>query len=470
MKQPRPAAKQKKQRRRWRWHIPPAILQGEEKLEGMELLGELQANPTVEIDRETGLVLWQSLRDVTLWASFDTMGQPGAQHAEEEEKDKGKQRSTRDYRPTVADRAGLFSPEAVERRNASLAKIDPELGITAPLQVLAGLLEDPLGTPQEAVTAACGEISQWAEEHEILATALAFAQAAALASPRDPVTGLRVGKLARKKGENARAETWFRRTVGLARQAKDWASYAEAFLWLGNLYVQRGSFPVAQHLFIRSLRAAKRHSLRGIQGGALHDLFGVAVETGRITEAAGYARRAFEAYGPEHPRIPALAHDVAYFWLTLGHFEPALSVFQALLPEIHSPANRMVVLGNLARAAGGVGDRELFTETHREVRKIAGTGEVQDHVARALLDAAHGAASLGEWEVAEETARAAYEAAVERQEGRVQITAESLLEAVGNERAAELVGTSAVRAGLAEEVDAFASELVQSLREQTAAS
>ncbi|MDP9349296.1 MAG: hypothetical protein M3P24_09190, partial [Gemmatimonadota bacterium] len=354
MKQPRPAAKQKRQRRRWRWHIPPAILQGEEKLEGMELLDELQASRTVEVDRETGLVLWQSLRDVTLWASFDTMGQPGAQDAADE--DTGKQKPMRDYRPTVADRAGLFSSTAAERRNASLARIDPELGITDPLRVLAGLLEDPLGTPQEVVTGACGEISHWAEEHELMATALAFGQAAALASPRNPVTGLRVGKLARKKGENARAETWFRRTVGLARQAKDWASYAEAFLWLGNLYVQRGSFPVARHLFIRSARAAKRHSLRNVHAGALHDLLVVAVLTGNIQEAASLARAAFDTYGTEHPRLPALAHDIAYFWMRLGQFEPALAVVEVLLPEMRTAASRMVVLGSIARAAGGVGD------------------------------------------------------------------------------------------------------------------
>src|SRR3954447_16111145 len=47
-----------------RWCVPPALLhEPEELLEGVGVLDEL---PT-----QVGLVLWQSLRDVTLWAQVE---------------------------------------------------------------------------------------------------------------------------------------------------------------------------------------------------------------------------------------------------------------------------------------------------------------------------------------------------------------------------------------------------------------
>ena len=421
---------QRKPRKRWRWHIPPAILHGEETLEGTEMLEEVTG--------ETGVLLWQSLRDVTLWS--------GA---------------------APENRAGLFSPGAGEARRQVLKSTKAEPEIRAPLDTLAELVENPGEIAEETVTAACREISQWAEGAGRLAVALAFAQAGALASPKNAAAGLRVGKLARNKGENARAETWFRRTVGLARQAKDWESYSRAFVGLGNLYVQRGNFSVARHLHIRALRAAKRHSMRSLQGKALHDLFGIAVEMEQRKEAESLARAAYDAYGPEDPRIPALAHDVAYFWTTLGHFGPALSVFQALLPEIRDPSDRMCIAGSLARAAGGAGESGIFAEARQDVEQLLsepGAGEI---AARALLDLARGAASLGDWDVVERAVGRAREIAEEREEARVLAMADSIMEAAKSGRAVEeKAGGEKVDM---EEVEMLAADFIRSLRERTAA-
>lgn len=427
----RPSEKpQRKPRKRWRWHVPPAILHGPETLEGTEMLDEVTG--------ETGVLLWQSLRDVTLWS--------GA---------------------APENRAGLFSPGAGEARRKMLqsAKADPE--IRAPLDMLAELVENSGGIAAETVTTACREISQWAEGRGSLAAAVAFAQAGALASPANPTAGLRVAKLARKKGENARAETWFRRTVGLARQAKDWESYSRAFLGLGNLYRLRGVLPTARHLYIRGLRAAKRHSMRTLQGDALHELFTIAEEMGQPREAESLARSAYEAYGPEHPLIPALAHDVAYFWTSLGHYGPALSVFQALLPEARKPLDRMCIAGSLARAAGGAGEGEAFTEARREVERLLtdpGAGEI---AARALLDLARGAASLDDWDTAEKAVDRAREIATEREEARVIELADSLMEAVKSERAVE-EKTGGEKVDV-EEAEALAADFIRSIREYSAA-
>lgn len=432
MKAPRSSdSPQRKPRRRWRWHVPPAILHGPETLEGTQVLDEVKG--------EIGLLLWQSLRDVTLWSSIDP----------------------------PEKREALFAATAGERRRALLGHAE-EAGVGEPMQLLARLVEDPAKAEPEEVMGACREVSEWAEAEGLLATALAFAQAAALASPRTGAAGLRVGKLARKKGEDARAETWFRRTIGLSRQGKDWASYAEAFIALGNLYVRRGSLPVARHLHIRGLRAARRHSLRELQAGALHDLFGIALELGEAREAEAHARAAFDAYGPEHPRVPMLAHDVAYFWMTLGHFEPSLAVFQALLPEIRKPSARICVVGDIARAAGGAGERETFERAQAQLEELLREPESGEYAARALLELAHGAASLGEWSTAEQAARQAQELAGERQEAQVREVAQGILEAIQGERAVETARAGGERVQR-EEIDALAADFVRSLTEHSAA-
>ncbi len=430
MKQPRrPDAPPRKPRRRWRWHIPPAIVHGAEALEGTEILSEYTG--------ELGLVLWQAVRDISLWSSVTP----------------------------PENRAGLFGPNAGKRRAASIAAANPDSEIAPALATVARILEDPAGTSTEQVMLACREISQWADAQGTLATALSFAQAAAFACPGNAASGLRVGQIARRRLEYARAETWFRRTIGLARQARDWASYAEAFLALGTLYMQRGNFPVARQLFIRAYRAAKRHSLRNVLAGSLHNLFWTAVSSGQHDEAEALSRTTFEAYDPESPRVPAFAHDVAYFWVSRGQFAPALSVFQALLPHINVPTERLAILGSTARAAGGAGDRDRFDEVGPEIWKLIRGSEVGEQAAGVLTDLARGAASLGRWNEAEEAAKAAEELATEAGQAQVQITAQAILDAVRHERRFE---TNVQAAETTSSVDGLATDLVRTLDEYAA--
>ena len=426
MKQPRrPDAPPRKPRRRWRWHVPPAIVHGAEALEGTEILTEYTG--------ELGLVLWQAVRDISLWSSVTP----------------------------PENRAGLFGPNAGKRRAASLAAADPDAAVAPALATVARILEDPAGTSSEQVMLACREIAQWADSRGTLATSLAFAQAAAFACPGNAASGLRVGQIARRRGEFARSETWFRRTIGLARQARDWASYAEAFLSLSNLYMMRGNLPVAKQLAIRSYRAAKRHSLRNVLAGSLHDLFAIAVLGEQHEEAESLARATFEAYDPENPRVPPFAHDVAYFWASRGPFAPALSVFQALRPHIKAPIDQFGILGSIARAAGGAGDREAFDGVREEIWRAVRASEHPLAEPNILMDLAKGAASLGEWAQAEEAARTAEELATARQLGQVAIDAESVLEAVRSERRMEARRAAEVPA----EIDGLATDIVRTLDE-----
>jgi tetratricopeptide (TPR) repeat protein len=228
--------------------------------------------------------------------------------------------------------------------------------------------------------------------------------------------------------------------------------------------MQKGNLPVARQLFIRAYRASKRHSLRSLQANSLHYLFVIAARSGQHDEAEALARTAFEAHDPEHSRIPAFAHDVAYFWTERGQFAPALSVFRALLPHLRNPVDRLGSLGSVARAAGGVGNRELFDEVRPEIWSLVSAPDGGEIAADALIDLARGASSLGEWQEAEKAARTAEEMATERQQAQFALTAASVLASIRTERRVEENRAAEVTS----EVDGLATDLVRTLDEYAA--
>ena len=415
---------QRKTQRRWR--VPPALTQGSDVFEGLSVLDDVPG--------ELGLVLWQSLRDALLWSDADP-----------------------------ATRGGLFAPGAEPARVAALMAAGVPDEIEQPLSVIAGLLGSPAATREESVALACRRISQWADASGRLATALAFAQAAALVTPGDSAAAYNVGRLARRRAEHARAESWYRRTIALARQSGDWPTYALSFVGMGNLYVQRGNFPAAKRFYVRALRAAGRNSLHEIEGMALHEMFGVAIETGAVREAERLAREAFEKLHPGHARIPILAHDVAYFWITQGHFARAQRVLECLLPYFPVPATRLALLGNLARAGGGAGDAGSYLRASDEARALLAGRETEEMAGRALLDLAHGAASLRRWDQAEEAARQALDVATRRQEAKIRLSAEALLESA-RRHSLVAVEPAVQDPEVVQAADALAADFVHSLQ------
>lgn len=386
-----PPNRPRKPRRRWRWHVPPALVHGGESLEGVQVLDEVQG--------PLGLLLWETYRDVALWASVEP-----------------------------EERAGLFAAGSYEARMAALESAGADATLEPALRAAAEVLRETPTVDEPEVTAACRKAAEWAESRGLLATAVTLATGAALASPADAGAAFRVGQIARERGENNRAETWFRRAVGLGRQARDWASYSEAFLGLGNLYKLRGNYPAARRFHIRGLRAARRHALRDIQARALHDLFCIAVETATPKEAQDLAVLAFRAYGPRHPRLPALSHDVAYFWMEQGRFAPAGEVFRAVLPHIAGPRERLLVAANAGRAAAGSGDRAAFEGAWETVWAASGEWERAPRAAQALLELARGGTSLREWSRAERAAEAARDLAQRTGQGQVVIESEAVLD------------------------------------------
>jgi tetratricopeptide (TPR) repeat protein len=382
-----PAASGRGRRRR----TPPPLSDGSERFEGGDILAEVEG--------ELGGLLWNSLRNATVWA-----------------------------RATDEARAAMAVPEAAVLRAADLESIAPPGAIRAPLEAIAATLDRPAEVTAGEISAACRSISEWASAQGFKATAVDFMQAAALAMPSDASLAVTVGRLARWRAEYPRAESWFLFAVSESRRNGDWTSYARAFIGLGNLYGERGNLPAAKRAATQALRAAKRHSLREQEGMALHDLFVFAAHVNRVREADEYAAAAARVYGEGHPRLPRLAHDLAYLWLERGYHADALPIFLALRPHTTGHREKFMLLSSIVRSAAGAGETELFEETWEQaVAAIADTGEA---VAAAWLNMAYGAELAGDMERAEGAARKAFEVAEKTREGKLRLTAEALLERV----------------------------------------
>lgn len=388
-----PASRPRKPRTDRRQRVPPALTRGSERVDGISILDE--------INGDLGLLLWRSARNVTLWAE------------------------------TPPDqRASLFPDGAARSRIAELqvAEVHPEL--RGPLSVLTALLARPGEVDLLRLVNACRRIAVWAEQRGDLATALEFSQAAALVAPESASLAYAVGRLARRRAEYDRAESWYTRAVVQGRQTSDWRSYALAFSGMGNLHMQRGNYPAARRAHLRCLHAAERKGLMELVGSAYHDLFLAAVENGAGSEADELALLAFRAYGTRDQRIARLGYDVAYHWALQGYFERALRVAEALVPHMRDDSERAVVLGLVARAAAGLGKRDLFLSVAAETRLLAEREGARETAARALLGVVYGAANLGEWELAQDVGTRAVNIARRRGEGRVLLAAEAALDSV----------------------------------------
>jgi tetratricopeptide (TPR) repeat protein len=341
-----------------RWCIPPAILrEPDETLEASQILEELKG--------DLGLLLWNSLRDVTLWASVEP-----------------------------ERREGLFTSEAAEKRLRDLRScaVDPTLEVS--LTTLAAVVGSPGTASPELVSLVCVEISRWAQERGAFGTALAMAQAAALASPEEAGPAYTVGNLALRWGRNARAETWLRRCIGLARRRKDWQSYAQAYVDMGLLYARREMRGAARRYYTMAMRAGRRHGLLAVRGSALHGLFLLAMEAGELDDAERYARAAMRAYGRGHPRQPELQHDFAYLWVTRGSYGRAIPILQKLLVSRTEPSDRALTLAILARAAAGTGERRLYEEAWSNAWSIINRPGAREDNVRTLLELARAAVHL----------------------------------------------------------------------------
>ncbi|HEX6038355.1 hypothetical protein [Longimicrobium sp.] len=388
MSQPHP----KKARGRSRpWIVPPGLLVQGEPFEGFGVLDENRD--------ELGLLLWQSLRDVEVWAMA-----PAHQ------------------------RNDLFSTGALRQRMERIhEEVAPGTPVRPVLEGLANLLDRPSRVTPLEVCDLCEELSRWASDAGLPRTALAFSVRAAMAAPDEAAPAYLVGLISRRAADYRRAEVWFRRALAIARHTGDWRVYSLAHAGLGQMHMQRGDGPRARSRLLRALRAARRHGIWSVRSTALHDLFCIHATGTDARLAEQYARAAFRSYGRQHPRLPVLAHDIARFWMMHGYHALALPTFQAVLPHLVRPVERMLGLSSLAQSAAGAGDAELFARTWNEVWRMIDERDDGECVAEALINLAQGAELLGQVVRLDMAASYALTVATRRGEAQEKVVAEALL-------------------------------------------
>lgn len=331
------------------------------------------------------------------------------------------------------ERGPAFGPEALASRLQLIRRSAAPPEVAEQLECAAQVLSS---NPPEAsrVVDACCYLATWADEQGALRSALELTQAAAFLHPENARIAHDVARLARRRGEYARAESWYRHAIFASRRAADWEVFARSYLGLGITYTARGSYPAARRALIRSLRRAKRHSIHEVTAMVYHELAVIAIHTHRPAEVARAAKAALDAYGPGHSRLPSLAHDVAVYWMTRGYFQEALLLFRAIPPSYGGPAERLATAGCATRAAGAVGNRQVFEDSWRIAMRLLQSQHAAQSSAAALVDMAKGAMSLGEWDRAESAVHRALEVARERAEaGRIH-QAESVLESIRAEQ------------------------------------
>lgn len=376
-------------RRRQPQRIPPPITYGDDSLEALVVLRELPD--------DLALVFWKTIRSVRLWTEL-----PREQ------------------------RGSAFAPDALAARRALIREV-ADLELRGALEDAASVLSaDPPSTA--GVAEACRRLACWAVRQGASGAALESLQAGALALPADAALANAVARQARRCAEFARAETWYRQAIFAARQGRDRDSLVRAYCGLGVTFMLRGSYPAARQALIRALRAARRYALHDLAALISHDLAVIGIRTGQPAEVSRFARAALEGYGAGHPRLPALAHDVAVFWMNRGYFAAALGVFQAIPSSFGEPEDQLILAASRARAAGGAGDREGFDRAWEAAMELADASAAAQAAATSLVEMARGAASLEDWPRAEAAAERALELARARGEGEKALEAESVLE------------------------------------------
>jgi tetratricopeptide (TPR) repeat protein len=373
------------------FRAPRSIPGGE--VAGAELVRELPA--------EVALPAWQTLRSVLSWAAAE----PGWRHE-------------------------LFDPAAMEEWEIELLQADWEPDLRLPLAVIVGLLVSPEDAPPERMARACLCVTDWALEHGAVSTGLAFAEAAALSWPDQPRYAYTCGRLLRTHGRTREAEEWMRRVVRVARLNGDWDAQALGLNSVGNTLADRGNYRDAIRAHQSALRLTRKYRLIDREGEVLHDLFAASSYTGDYENAEEFARAALERYGTSHHRLATLAHDVAFLWMTRGHFARALPVFAALATHFVQPRPRLHALASAARAAGACEKAELYDDFAGQVLEIAEPPFAREGLAHATYQLALGASSLGRWGKAENLLLRAAELARATGEDDVLQQSESALQSV----------------------------------------
>jgi tetratricopeptide (TPR) repeat protein len=386
--------------RRQPQRLPPPIMHGGEAIDSELILKELP--------EDQALVLWKTVRSVRLWAELPE-----------------------------GERAGAFSASAHDSRMHHLRKASFPDEVLVSLAKAATVLQPRVRAA--AVAMGCRTVASWALQRGAVATAIEFQQAAAVALPTEAELAFEVAKIARTRGEYARAETWYRQAISRARRARNWYEFSRAYIGLGTVAVLRGNYPQAKRSLIRGVRAAKRFAIRPLVAAGYHELAVLAIQRQSPVEVTRFSRLALEAYGSTHPRLPALAFDYGVFLLSSGYFEEALRTFRSIPDEFGRPVDRLARAAAVARAAAAAKEVQTYESAWSEAERLLEDPTTASGAATAYLSLARAAEFVGDMERAEQAALDAQRLAAEKEEANIEFAAVGLLESIRNGVAAQAV-------------------------------
>lgn len=309
----------------------------------------------------------------------------------------------------------------------------------------------------------CSQIARWAEDRNALRSAAYFVEAAAAFDPTDPALTVRAGRLARRRADFERASDWYKKTIELGTAAQNWDAVATGWSGLGRIARDRGETPEdAATYHMRALAIARKHGLALHIGEGFHALAVLAIEQHKYHDGITYARTALDSYGRNQPRIVLLANDLAWLWMDKDHaYRRVLPIFRACARFAETPANQIVMLGNLARAAAGVGDVHLYEDAKTQLKAALPHAQDQEGHAQALLELAKGAAMLERLQEARKYGETAVAAAKTRQERARENEAHEFLSQLGVRRVTE---TKTHSKPVQQRIDDLAMELVLAMR------
>jgi tetratricopeptide (TPR) repeat protein len=291
------------------------------------------------------------------------------------------------------DSPGLFASS-----DAPLLEFAPA-EIKAPLQELLSVAAEQSSTLLSKLPAACTSVWEWAQQRDRPETALQFAELAARLTPEAPGSCSVAGQFCRLRGETHRGAMWYRRASRLARRQENEVEFSRAQIGLGSLAVDVGALAEAQAHYEKGFKAALRCGRHSLAGWAFHDLVLLKIGQEAYDEAWVHAKNALSIYKREHPRFPALAHDIALLWSRMGYFSAAMPIFERVLPLMARGYERLIILSNLARAAAACGDRMRYERAIREFLRVHDEGGTIPP--SSWVHAAYAAHTCGDWERAE---------------------------------------------------------------------
>jgi tetratricopeptide (TPR) repeat protein len=288
-----------------------------------------------------GLVLWQDARHLRDWAESPP-----------------------------DERRELFSrprAEATAKRRSAVASAGE---LADALAAFAELKAAPIASDVRDVARGCEAIVEWAVEREHTRTAIEFAELAATVDPSSPKLANLAGRVTRNANDYDRAEVWFKRGIGLARESENIAEQVWGHLGYAKVCREQGWLSTASKHLNRGSRLAWKAGPPSLAASAQHDLLYMLMINGQLREAAEHAHRAFSWYPKNDPRIPFFAADVGLMLVLDRRFASAARLLRAALRILPQPSARVAVLALTARAFAGAGEPEEFAVFRSRALKL----------------------------------------------------------------------------------------------------